>query len=175
MLAQAMGRSPTVQVISGRAEKVPFADEFFDLTFSVDVVHHIVDRPQAFNEAWRALRPNGRICIVTDSGDILRTRQPQSIYFPESVDVELSRYPSIELLRKELAEAHFGEFSEVVVEFSSVLPDLEPYRAKVFSSLRLISDDAFALGMARLEKDFRKGLIPWVSRYLMLWGRKLPR
>ncbi len=55
-----------------------------------------------------------------------------------------------------------------------MLPDIEPYRAQVFSSLRLIPKEAFARGMARLERDFRKGPIPWVSRYLMLWGAKLP-
>jgi hypothetical protein len=55
-----------------------------------------------------------------------------------------------------------------------VLPDIEPYRAQVFSSLRLISKEAFARGMTRLEQDFNKGPIPWVSRYLMLWGAKPP-
>ena len=33
----------------------------------------------------------------------------------------------------------------------------------------LISKEAFARGMGRLENDFHKGPIPWVSRYL-LWG-----
>jgi hypothetical protein len=86
----------------------------------------------------------------------------------------LSRYPAVELLRTELVGAGFAELAETVVEFSTVLPDIEPYRAKVFSCLRLISKEAFASGMARLEKDFHQGPVPWVSRYLMLWGTKLP-
>jgi hypothetical protein len=36
----------------------------------------------------------------------------------------------------------------------------------------LISQEAFDRDMARLESDFQKGPIPWVSRYLMLWGTK---
>ncbi len=174
MLAQAVGRSPSVQFIGGRAESLAFPAEFFDVMYSVDVIHHITDRKKAFTEALRVLRPRGRICIVTDSEDILRTRQPQSIYFPETIAVELSRYPAIEVLRTELTEAGFVELAESVVEFSTVLPDAEPFRAQVFSSLRLISKEAFARGMTRLENDFRKGPIPWISRYLMLWANKLP-
>jgi ubiquinone/menaquinone biosynthesis C-methylase UbiE len=172
MLEQATGRSSPVQFSSGRAENLAFPGESFDLTFSVDVVHHIADRKQAFSEAMRVLRPKGRLCIVTDSAEILRTRQPQSVYFPQTVEVELARYPAIDLLRTELIGAGFADITETVVEFSTVLPDLEPYRAKVFSSLRLIPDEAFASGMARLERDFHHGPIRWVSRYLMLWGTK---
>lgn len=172
MLAQAMGRPSSVQFAFGRAEDLKFRAEYFDLAFSVDVVHHIADRRQAFSQAARVLRPGGHLCIVTDSEDILRNRQPQSFYFPETVAVELNRYPPIDLLKKELSAAGFVDLAGTVVEFSTVLPDIEGYRAQVFSSLRLISEEAFARGMARLESDFRKGPIPWVSRYLMLWASK---
>lgn len=172
MLAQAAGRARAIYFTGGRAENLPFPDESFDLTFSVDVVHHITDRGKALREAARVLRPGGRICIVTDSEEILRNRQPQSVYFPETVAVELSRYPAIELLRTELIGAGFVELTEAAVEFSSVLPEIEAYRTQVFSSLRLIPKEAFARGMARLKHDFEQGPIPWVSRYLMLWGVK---
>jgi hypothetical protein len=76
------------------------------------------------------------------------------------------------LLKTEMLEAGFGHLAQTQVEFSAVLEDLEPYRARVFSSLRLISQEAFARGMARPESDFQKGPIPWVSRYLMLWGTR---
>lgn len=91
---------------------------------------------------------------------------------PETVEAELSRYPAIYLLKAELIEAGFAQLDGRVVEFSTVLPDIEPYRKKVFSSLRLISDEAFAPGLARLENDFGKGPIPWISRYFMLWATK---
>ena len=118
------------------------------------------------------LRPAGELSERDLESEILRTRQPQSIYFPQTIEVELARYPAIDLLRTELIGAGFAELTEKIVEFSTVLPDLEPYRAKVFSSLRLISDEAFASGMARLENNFHQGPIPWVSRYLMLWATK---
>jgi ubiquinone/menaquinone biosynthesis C-methylase UbiE len=172
MLAQARPRSSTVQFLRGQAEQLEFSSAFFDVVFSVDVVHHIGDRRRAFAEAWRVVRPGGRLCIVTDSEEILRTRQPQSKYFPETVAVELARYPSIPTLRGELAEAGFGQLTEAEVEYRTLLPDLKPYRAQVFSSLRLISKEAFARGMAELERDFQSGPVPWISRYLMLWATK---
>jgi SAM-dependent methyltransferase len=95
MLAEALRRSTPVQFSHGRAEKLDFPAESFDLLFSVDVVHHITDCAQAFREAWRVLRPGGRFCIVTDSEDIVRNRQPLSVYFPETIALELSRYPAI--------------------------------------------------------------------------------
>jgi len=172
MLAQALRRSTPVQFSLARAEKLDFPVETFDLLFSVDVVHHITDRAQAFREAWRVLRSGGRFCIVTDSEDILRNRQPLSVYFPETIAVELSRYPAIALLKTELLGAGFGDLVQTQVEFSATVTELEPYRARVFSSLRLIPQDAFDRGMARLESDFQKGPIPWISRYVLLWGNR---
>jgi ubiquinone/menaquinone biosynthesis C-methylase UbiE len=174
MLAQAGARAPSVTFTRENAERLSFPGESFDLTFLVDVVHHLTDRRKAFSESARVLRTGGRLCIVTDSEDIIRQRQPQSVYFPETIAVELSRYPAIDLLRSELLGEGLAEISQTVVEFSTVLTDLEPYRTQVFSSLRLISKEAFAHGMARLEHDFHKGPIPWVSRYLMLWASKPP-
>jgi len=172
MLAEAKARSTTVRFMQASAEKLDFPPDAFDLIFSVDVVHHLTGRTQAFREAHRVLRRDGRLCTVTDSEEILRNRHPQSVYFPETVAVELARYPAIGALEKELTEAGFSQLVRTQVEFTKKLESLEPYRARVYSSLRLIPQDAFDRGMARLENDFKKGPVSWVSRYLMLWATK---
>lgn len=82
MLAKASGRGAPVILARGRAEELAFSDGFFDLVFSVDVIHHVGDRPAYFREARRILKPGGRICTVTDSEWIIRHRQPLSAYFP---------------------------------------------------------------------------------------------
>jgi hypothetical protein len=84
----------------------------------------------------------------------------------------LSRYPAIEVLENEMLASGFGDPARELVEHSATVTDLEPYRARVFSSLRLIPQETFDRGMARLESDFKKGPIPWISRYVMLWGTK---
>ncbi|MDG6903635.1 MAG: methyltransferase domain-containing protein [Nitrososphaerota archaeon] len=86
---------PSLGLWIGKAEKLGFEPDLFDLVFSVDVIHHITDKLSHFREAYRALKPGGRVCTVTDSEWIIRNRQPLSVYFPETVAAELTRYPSI--------------------------------------------------------------------------------
>ncbi len=170
MLEAARRRAGKVAFAPGRAEQLEFPGASFGLVFSVDVIHHVGDRPAYFAEARRVLRSGGRCCTVTDSEWIIRQRVPLSRYFPETVEAELRRYPSIPTLRVEMEQAGFGEVTEEMVEFSYLLEDAAAYRAKTFSSLHLIGEQDFALGLARLEADLRAGPIPCVSRYTMLWG-----
>ncbi len=55
---------------------------------------------------------------------------------------------------------------------SNRLTDIRPYRDKAFSSLHLISDEAFEERMRRLERDFREGPIQVVTSAILLWGTK---
>ncbi len=173
MLARARERSGTVTFLPGRAERIEFPDGFFHLVFSVDVIHHMDDRPAYFAEAHRALGAGGKVCTATDSERIIRGRQPLSRYFPETVDIELRRYPRIAVLRQETAQAGFGEVSEQVIEFDYQLTNAQAYRDKAFSALHLIPDEAFRRGLARMDRDLRSGPISCVSRYLLLWGTKI--
>lgn len=172
MLAQALARESSVRFGPGQAELLPFGDGFFDLIYSVDVIHHVQDKPAGYREMFRALKPGGRISTVTDSEDIIRRREPLASYFPETVEVELRRYPPVADLRAWMTAAGFTHISEVVVETRRELQDIRPYREKAFSSLHLISEEAFRQGIARMEADLRSGPLPWVSRYVLVWGDK---
>ena len=158
-------------LFSGQS-KLDFEADSFDLIFSVDVIHHVNDRAACFDEAYRVLRPGGRMCTVTDSEWIIRHRQPLSVYFPESVPVELNRYPRIAQLGEFMEHTGFRDIIEVIVEFSYQLTNIQAYRDKAFSSLHLISESAFEKGIARMEEDLGRGAIPCVSRYSLLWGTK---
>ena len=46
------------------AERLPFADESFDLVFGHAVLHHIPDLPRAFEEFERVLRPGGTVLFA---------------------------------------------------------------------------------------------------------------
>ncbi len=172
MLARAIARAPSIRFEQGNAEDLDFPSDFFDLVFSVDVIHHVTDRRAYFAEAHRLLRRCGKVCTVTDSEWIIRHRPPLAAYFPGTIEVDLRRYPRIARLRRLMEEAGFMEITENLVEFPYELMDIEAYRDKAFSSLHLISEEAFQQGIDRLERDLESGPISCVSRYVLLWGAK---
>jgi ubiquinone/menaquinone biosynthesis C-methylase UbiE len=172
MLVRAKERTQSAQFKLGKAESLDYPDTSFDLVFSVDVIHHVVDRAAHYREAYRVLKQGGKVCTVTDSESIIQRRQPLTIYFPENVEVELQRYLRMNDLKAMMAEAGFRDIEEHEVEFPYSLADSQIYRDKAFSSLHLISPDAFERGIQRMEEDLKKGPIPCVSRYVLLWGTK---
>jgi ubiquinone/menaquinone biosynthesis C-methylase UbiE len=157
----------------GRAEKLDLPDAQFDLVFSVDVIHHLQEQKAYLRHAYRTLKPQGRICTVTDSAWIIGHREPLATYWPETIEVELSRYPRIRDLRALYQEAGFASLETEQVEHRATLTDVQAYRDKAFSSLHLISEAAFKRGLARLERDLSRAPVARVSRYVLVWGTKL--
>ena len=169
MLDQASQHGDSVSFKIGRGEDLRFDSDFFDLIFTVDVIHHISHCSDYFCSALRVLKPGGLLCTVTDSEWIIRNRSPLSKYFPETVEVELRRYPSIDVLREEMGRAGFSFSGAEMVEFQYTLTDCAPYRAKAYSALHLIAPEAFERGLAQLENDTQSKPVPCTSRYIMLW------
>jgi SAM-dependent methyltransferase len=172
MLARARERSRRVRFEPGQAEKLAFNAATFDLVFSVDVIHHVGDQAAFYHEACRVLKSGSRVCTVTDSEDIIRRRQPLSNCFPETVEMELKRYPRVADLRKMMAEAGFDGVAEEYVEYQFAITNIQAYRDKAFSSLHIIPQEAFERGIRRMEADLLAGPIQVISRYLLLWGVK---
>jgi arsenite methyltransferase len=53
-----------VEFLEGDAERLPFADESFDVVISNGVIDLIPDKDAVFSEIYRVLRPGGRIQIA---------------------------------------------------------------------------------------------------------------
>jgi ubiquinone/menaquinone biosynthesis C-methylase UbiE len=174
MLAHARTRPERVTWQQGSAERLNFADEAFDLIFSVDVIHHVADKAAFYREVARALKPGGQVCTVTDSADIIRKREILSNYFPKTVEVELARYPRIAQLENYMRQVDLMGPTIVTVEEPYELDSAQPFRAKAHSSLHLIPEEAWRRGLAHLERDLAKGPVRGTSRYVCVWGQKLP-
>jgi len=172
MLSTAKTRSNSVCFKLSQATSLDFLDEFFDFVFSVNVIHHIKDHRRYYEEAYKVLKYKGRIVTVTDSEWILRNRRPLTLYFPETLEIDLKRYPSIEKLKDIMTDVGFYNIEEEMTEYYYYLTDIGAYREKSFSSLNLISEEAFRKGIERMEEDLKNGPIPCVSRFTMLWGEK---
>jgi SAM-dependent methyltransferase len=170
MLDRARDAAPWESLAQSSAQSLPFGDDAFDVVISTDVIHHIADRDAYFREAVRVLQPGGDLVTVTDSHDTIPRRRPLSSHFPETVDVELRRYPSVPTLLEEMARAGFAAPRVVEVSRDYHLDDIQAYRDRAFSSLLLIEEDAFRRGINRLEADLARGPIPCLSLYTMIWA-----
>lgn len=164
-----------LRIVAGTAEDVPFEAGSFDLVFCVDVVHHLADPGALFREANRLLVDGGMLCVATDSEDIIRARFPLAQYFPETVEADRQRYPSVEQLHELATRAGFTAWREARVETRTALTSATAYEAKAFSVLHLIPEASFQAGLARLQRDLAKGPLVAITRYAMLWTTKNAR
>ncbi len=103
-----------VSFVKGDAESMPFADSLFDVVISDCVINLVPDKQKAFAEAFRVLKPGGRMIIsdvVTDRSFPAELEADTSLWcgcisgaIPENIYTDLMRqsgFGSVELLFKE--------------------------------------------------------------------------
>lgn len=163
-------RAPVPELSEGTADDIPFGAHTFDLVFSVDVIHHVSDSKDYFEEAKRILAPTGKLCTVTDSTQMIRNRRPLSYYWPASVEVDIERYPRVDSLRDQMQEAGFRDIETMEISAPFTFHDAAAYREKAFSCLRMIAEQAIQEGLERLESDLRYGAIDGLTEYVCIWG-----
>lgn len=79
MIDKARHRCTTCEYTLGSGEKIPFCDNSFDAVSSLLVFSYIKDPETMLNEAYRVLKPGGKIAICT-LGKKLLTRGIPAIY-----------------------------------------------------------------------------------------------
>lgn len=156
------------------AGRWPYGDGEFDMVFSVNFIHYIPagGLRHFFAEARRVLKPGGMVITVTDSEEDIANRT-MTRYFPETVEHELRRYHPISRIEAAMREAGFREAGADHTRHEGEMTpaDVDRYRNRIFSALRLISDFSFVTGMARLERDFGAGRRSLVELYTYVKGK----
>lgn len=153
-VARANVRDPRVTFHEGTAEAIPLDDGAADLIFLSMVYHHIADKPRAFAEFARVLRPGGRVAVRTP------TREQLDSYlwlrfFPASHEIELRRTPSADELIETAEACGFRlRARETLTQLFAASP--REYAEKIctrgLSSLQAIADEDFERGAEALRR-----------------------
>ena len=185
MLQQARRRNRSFCLARGQASQPPFPDRFFDLVFCVNALHHF-DRPRHFvTEASRLLRPGGTLAVVGMDPRQHRERWYIYDYFDGTFEADLSRFPSWKAVAGWLAADGFvhierGAVARVLDHKLGRKVLVDPFLKKeAASQLTLLTDDAYAAGLRRIETAVEKAeragtelLFPVDLSMIMLTGRR---
>jgi SAM-dependent methyltransferase len=158
MLEKARQRGVALRLIRGTATQLPFHRNAFDFVFCVHALHHFDDPPAFIYEAHRVIGRGGALAIIGMDPQTEQDRWYLYDYFPGTYETDLDRYPSGDMILRWMKEVGFVQCERrlaacIVHDFigHEVLND--PILQKNGTSqLSLLTEDAFADGMARIMK-----------------------
>jgi SAM-dependent methyltransferase len=139
-----------------QADDLPFRKGWFDAVMMRLVVHTMGDRRlAALAEARRVLAQGGRLFVWTFAPDHF-TGHHLRTYLPDLPAVDLARFPSAEVLTRELADAGFGDVRlRWFEQGGSVSREraAEQLRARHLSTIHLLPPEQVAAAVERLELE----------------------
>ena len=92
-----------MKYVSSGAEKIPFADEYFDIITSFNSLDHVDNLQESIREIKRSLKPNGLFLLLTDVGHDPTPTEPIVLDF----DIVTAFLPDFELL----TERHYEKLA----------------------------------------------------------------
>lgn len=175
MRRAATRKHPDLHIRDGDHRHIPFNEASFDLIYMTDVLHHVPDLCQLFGELQRCLKPEGMICIATESHTQIAARF-YNAYFPSLCDSEIRRYPTIESVADVATRQTFAAPRvEVLANQLERCVDedlIAAVSAKSFSMFDGISELEFQEGLASLIADKGRKFHPRGEGVTLVWFRR---
>jgi ubiquinone/menaquinone biosynthesis C-methylase UbiE len=138
------------------AQSIPFADETFDGVTANFMLYHVPDRPKAFAEIKRVLKPGGRFIAATIGNDHMK----EMIEKLETVDAKQEEFQNPFTLESGLDQVKpfFPNVTLTRYEDALRVTEIEPIEAYIRSSMRAaeISQEGLAEVLAELEKEIKE-------------------
>lgn len=157
MLQEARSRGNRLHLVRGKASQPPLPDAAFDMVFCVNAIHHFDDPRSFVSEGRRLLKPNGVLVVIgSDPHDSHRNWYVYD-FFRGTLETDLERFPSWGTLLDWMVSVGFEEvewrLAQQILDHKvgrDVLDD--PFLQKhACSQLALLSDEAYAAGLRRIE------------------------
>ena len=157
MLRKAAAPHPTIALVAGVANALPWRPESFDLVFCVNAFHHFDDLSEFVGGASRLLAPEGALAVMGmdphAGGDHLYLYD----YFPGTYETDLARYPSSGTIMDWMIRAGFSRVEWRVVETVRAtgtgrrMLGESMLQKNATSQLTLLSDEEYESGLARIR------------------------
>ncbi|MEW5870538.1 MAG: methyltransferase domain-containing protein [Chloroflexota bacterium] len=150
--------TPGTDWSGGIGEAIPFSAGVFEACLASQVIHHFQNKPQAFAEIYRVLRPGGRVGIRISSHEQLQTIIDYR-FFPSAYKIECDRLPDVPVIKDMLFSAGFDRIEEHVIRqllFENADEHLQRLRDKYASILSLISEEEYCRGLQSAKNYFRE-------------------
>lgn len=147
-----------INFVNADAVNVPFKDNFFDLIFCVNAIHHFPDKLKFIQESKRTLLTNGMIAVFGVDPLIDKDWYVYD-YFDSVYENDLKRFPTLENLKKNLKSEKFVNIKIKSVEEvnntrigSDVFNDpfLQKYHC---SQLANLSNEKYEKGILKIKKQ----------------------
>lgn len=150
-----------LNLVNADAVHIPFKDNFFDLIFCVNAIHHFPNKNEFIIECKRTLTSKGTIAIFGVDPHIDKNWYVYD-YFDSVYENDLKRFPSIDQLKKILHGLKFEMIENRIVEKvfnqktgKDVLYD--PFLQKNHSSqLANLSDEEYQNGIDKIKNQIEK-------------------
>jgi ubiquinone/menaquinone biosynthesis C-methylase UbiE len=186
MLAQARAFNPSYRLVQATAPAPPFLPATFDVILSLHAFHHFPDKEQVVRSTYELLRPGGVLAIVNFDPREIENDWYVYDYFDGVYETDLARFPARRELEDLLCQSGFmGVQSPIAQDMDFTTTGravLDSYflQKSACSQLLLLSDEAYAAGLARIraaiaEAEARGEQLPFRVRALnRIWRGMKP-
>lgn len=176
MRLYAKKKNPHIIIRKGNHENIPYPDNFFDYIYMTNVVHHVENISQMYKEFYRVLKPNGIVCICTESRAQLLSKY-WIRYFPSIIYIDMKRFPSIFKLKRTAYLNGFNvkKITKISDYRKTTITDfiLKQVLSHSMSVLNLVPDHEYQMGIKKIQKDREKKKVFINNRgYTFLWLQK---
>lgn len=174
MIKIAREKNSSLDIRSGDHNYIPFENETFDFSFMTDVIHHVPDLKAMFLEIQRVLKPDGLLCIITESHEQIQNRF-YNHYFPSLSISEKRRYPDIsKILDVAESSGFLLEGTEVLLARPTVVITERIVKNAVeknFSMFHYLDDLEYMNGIQKLNNDLGKLVETIGAGETLIWMR----
>ena len=146
------------EIREGVAEALPWVDASFDVVYCINALHHFASPERALREIARVLRPSGTLLSIGLDPHERRGRWFVYDFFPETLDLDLERFPPLSRRSTWLEAAGFSCIEARPVEhlqssrsFDEMLRD-GVIEQTYTSQLTALTAAEYAAGMRRIRE-----------------------